>query len=101
MNFATPWRPSLFGNLLAKCTLVQDLEEYDVVPNSRRETEAKWSISSIKREFEGAKEEAKVALQESVIAIWRLREMQADGIRDQVWKDHMVAWMVRHRFLPA
>ena len=37
---------------------------------------------------------AKEALVESAVALMRLRETQKQGIKDQTWRDHVLAWLV-------
>ena len=97
-KFATPWHPKLNGNDLGICSLIQDLEEYGIVPNPHVKSEASWSAKGLRKELEKAPE-AMEALQESAHALWRLKEAMEDGQYDDDWKSHVTAWLVRLQYI--
>ena len=90
----TPWQPTVNGNVLARCLATENLEECKVVPNPRDTAEADWAFPGIREEVERAPE-SREALQECVVAIWRLKIAYEDGAMDEDWQNHVIAWMVR------
>ena len=94
MAFATPWKPTLNGNDLGPCSIIQELVEGRVVPNPRKEGHLDWTWAGYKKEVEKVPE-AKAALSECVTAIWRLQSAEKEGSHDKDWVNHLVAWLVR------
>ena len=66
------------------------------MPSPREMAEADWSLPGVREELERAPEVSE-ALQECVVAIWRLKMAWEDGARDEEWQNHLIAWMVRLR----
>ena len=95
MIFNVGWVPQLNGNALAPCQLIAASIEDGETPQHRNPSEANWSTKGIKSELLAAPDMARGALQETVIAIWRLQKEQEQGDEDEVWKDHLEAWLVR------
>ena len=77
MDYSTPWKPTLRGNRLNSCALTRELEENDERPSFRRSEELVWAPGAFGLQIDdtGA---AKEAIQESVLAIWRLQVVQGD-----------------------
>ena len=97
--FDTPWTPTLRGNALQPCVLIQALVEDEVQPNSRSTGERPWSFAGY-REVVNSVPAAKDAIVESVTAIWRLKTEEEEGgkgesVHSPGWQDHLEAWMVR------
>ena len=95
MIFAINWIPQLRENALPPCHLIASYIEDNETPQFRHEAEKSWSAKGIKAEVEKAPEYARSAIQESVVAIWRLQKEQENGADDKVWMDHLEAWLVR------
>ena len=94
MDYSTPWTPSLNGNTLNACALLKDLTENDERPLFRRTEEKTWTAGAVAPELERAGE-ARDAILESVLVIWRLNMTQEHGDEDQDWQNHLTAWLVR------
>ena len=97
-SFETNWKPALEGNHLPPCVLIAELVEDDIKPDPRNVLERPWSVAGL-REFVDYVPEAKWAIVESVLAIWRLKQREEDGgqvesIDADVWQDHLEAWLV-------
>ena len=97
--FATPWVPQLRGNALRPCPPIEALVEDEVKPDSRKEGERPWSLPGF-REIVNSVPVARAALQECMLAIWRLRATEEeaskpDGEFAELWQDHFEAWTVR------
>ena len=90
----TPWDPALNGKDLQPCLLIQDLVEGRCVPNPHLEEDAPWSLVGLRGQVEKVPE-VKEALVECVVALWRLMSTQEQGVEDDNWRDHLVAWLVR------
>jgi hypothetical protein len=56
---------------------------------------SEWTRKGITKNLEVVPAEAKEAVIESIIAIWRLYQVGEDGPDDSVWEDHLEAWLVR------
>ena len=95
MDYSTPWKPSLRGNRLNPCALTRELEENDERPSFRRLEELVWAPGLFGLQIDNTGM-AKEAIQESVLAIWRLQVVQEEGADDRDWQNHLVAWLVRH-----
>jgi hypothetical protein len=90
-SFSTPWTPSLRGNHLVPCTLLAALGRPD--PSSA--DDSRWTRKALLPELAKVPVEAREAVLESVIAIWRLKKTEEEGPDDPVWEDHLEAWLVR------
>jgi hypothetical protein len=95
VSLNVPWVPSIAGNDLQPCPIIQDLVEDDILPDNRRTSERAWSTKSTKAEVDKASETYRKAIAESIVAIWRLVSREAEGEGDPSWVDHVAAWMVR------
>ena len=101
-SFETNWKPALNGNRLQPCILIAELVDDDIKPDPRNVLERPWSVAGL-REFVGYVPEAKWAIVESVLAIWRLKQREEEGgkVEDadaDAWQDHLEAWLVRGGF---
>ena len=97
MAFATPWQPTLNGNLLQPCDLIHSLVEKNVEPDPRKSQEERWSLAGVRLEI-GKVPEAREALLECVTAIWRLQKTEEDGAESEEWRNHLIAWLVSPQF---
>jgi hypothetical protein len=93
VSFQTDWKPELNGNRLGGCPPIQSLIDDDERPSGRNPHDAKWVPSSYKG-WLGGVPEARSAIVETVLAIWRLRAVEGSGPEDPTWKDHLEAWLV-------
>ena len=92
--FATGWQPQLRGNLLRPCPLLQPLVENDERPSVRNESDRAWLPGSYSSLLAGAPYAAD-GITESVRAVWRLRCTEEGSEKDDLWADHLEAWLVR------
>ena len=90
ISFATGWIPLFQGNILQPCSLIVDLVKLDVHPNTHDEKEKLWTLAVLGEEIEKVPT-ASGALMESVVAIWRLRELGEQEKNDTSWKNHLEA----------
>ena len=90
--FSVPWTPSLDGDILSPLEAIADLVEYGSLPDFR--FSYTWSRKAVQPLLNKAPEVARESLWESVVAIWRLSEV--DKLLDDVsdWADHLEAWLV-------
>ena len=89
-----PWDPELKGRVLDPCHLVTELEEDITRPDLDQDRDSNWWLQAIFTEMDrqsGIEEE----LFETVVALWRLREVHERGPYEASWQDHMEAWLVR------
>ena len=94
MDFSTPWSPTLHGVPLGPCALIEGLIKNRDTPSSRRPDEASWTPGAIESELTAAGE-GRGAIEESVLALWRLKLEEGQGRSDGDWKSHLLAWLVR------
>lgn len=84
-----PWIPSLDGKVLPPCRL------YDAVVDDERapgDADEAWSQMAVYPSLPRAKAPI---IWEAVLAIWRLKEEQKLGMGSVVWRQHLLAWLVR------
>jgi hypothetical protein len=93
--FTTPWVPSLRGVELPICDFTIAMIEQGDRPSSRKETDAAWTMRGCEASIQAGNPLANYALYESVVELWRLREALTDGRADEVYQDHLEAWLVR------
>ena len=97
-SFETDWKPVLEGKQLQPCALTAELVEDDIKPDPRKESERPWTVAGF-REIVKNVPEARGAIAESVLAIWRLKQCEDRGRVESVdvdgWQDHLEAWLVR------
>lgn len=96
MDLSESWIPSLDGEALPPCAEISHLVDLDIRPDPRKESEADWTLKGLNAELKGVHLEAKRALLECVVGVWRLREKQEQGEDNEEWKIHLVAWLARH-----
>jgi len=95
MSSPLPWIPSLNGNVLDPCPLIADLIADDLKPNSRVDSDRRWSMTALGPLLD-ADPEMKAPLWAAVVAIWRLRCSEEEGRNCETWRSHLQAWLVRH-----
>ena len=93
ISFAAGWTPSLRGNALRACSLIADLERFDIRPDARKDSEKAWTLAELGEVMDKAPLASR-ALMESVVAVWRLQGFSEQGEDDESWKDHVEAWLV-------
>ena len=81
------------GNALWACSLVADLERFDIRPDARKDSEKVWTLAELGKVMDKAPLASR-ALMESVVAVWRLQGFSEQGGDDENWKDHVEAWLV-------
>ena len=91
MSFATPWLPVFNNTQLALYPAYADLIEDAAVPVFKEDPE--WSRRSFKALFDTAPQ-VEEALWEVILAIWRLRLVQTEGIKEESWRKLVSAWLV-------
>ena len=90
--FSVPWTPAINGSVLAPLQSIAELVEYDVQPDVR--TAGPWSRKAFDHLLNDAPQSARESLWESVVAIWRLKEVEETSCEDPHWVDHLQAWLV-------
>jgi hypothetical protein len=94
--FKTPWTPSLRENALPPCKLVAPLVKKDVRPDPAVSMHSHWTGEEVMKDLQKVPSEAREAVAESILAIWRLYQVVEDGADDMVWEDHLEAYLVRN-----
>ena len=96
MASSTDWKPSLNGKEL------DPIEAYDALVNEGYRpflrTDPKWAAKAIEPQLTGVPNAAP-AIQESILALWRLKQLEgdlegADGEFESGWQCHVSAWLV-------
>lgn len=88
------WVPRLNNRDLEPCALIEDLVSENNYPDPDSLQDEPWLVTALAPHLDKApliREE----LLESVVAIWRLREVDEQGPNDPIWQDHLEAWLVR------
>ena len=94
MDFSAPWIPSANGNALPMFERLRQVLENDAKPSPR--TDKAWLPSSLSGTIAKAPE-AKGAILDCVLSLWRLKEAapsEGEEEEDEVWRDHVSAWLV-------
>jgi hypothetical protein len=74
--------------------LIKDLMDYDAAPSIRKDAQRLWAGAELEGLLAGTPD-AREAILESLVAIWRLREKEEAGAEDIEWQNHLEAWLVR------
>ena len=90
--FSVPWTPWLDGHVLAPLESIANLVDYNSLPDFRYNHS--WSLKVVHPLLNKAPEVAREALWESVVAIWRLSEVDDTAHGDSNWADYLEAWLV-------
>ena len=93
--FSTPWVPFLGNRELPDTPITLDLIVDQVRPTSRRPEDVAWTNKGCESELQGASSSARPALEETIVALWRMRGTLEDGRGDELYLDHLEAWLVR------
>ena len=94
ISLAMVWDPELKGCVLDPCQLITDLVENSIRPDLHDGSDSDWTLQAISSELDrapGVKEE----IFETIVALWRLRQVHEGGPYEASWQDHMEAWLVR------
>jgi len=96
MAFSTGWKPSVGGEELAPFAAYADLVDDDARPYSQRDPD--WATRNIRAQL-GAVPIAVPAIQESVVGLWRLKQLEEkleDASEQFVsdWQQYVSAWLV-------
>lgn len=92
---ATAWTPVLRGRRLEPCKLISHLVKSERVPEAKNVKDIPWTVKSISAELQGAPA-IREQLIDSVVGIWRLREVEQESPFDTIWQDHLEAWLASH-----
>ena len=97
---AVPWVPNVNNKPLSRLEAYEEIREEGVVPNSFQHSS--WTEKTHNLLLVNVPE-GRDALWECVLAIWRLRLVKGDGPPGEIWKLHVVAWLVspRNSCIPA
>ena len=90
-----PWAPTLRGNQILACPVVADLIADQATPKRYMPNDARWAMSNLQTEMEGVTADGKAALEEGVVALWRLKVVEELGGNCKAWQDQVEAWLVR------
>lgn len=96
MAFSTGWKPSLDGKELSPFAAYDALVDEGERPFSRSDPE--WAAKTVQPQLGGVPSAAP-ALQESILALWRLKQLEGD-LGDaakqfvDAWQQHALAWLV-------
>ena len=97
MSSPPPWIPTLNGKVLDLCPLIADLIADDLKPNSRVDSDRRWSMTALGPLLD-VDPEIKAPLWAAVVAIWRLKCSEEEGRSCEIWRSHLQAWLVCHTF---
>ena len=89
-----PWDPELKGRLLDPCESIADMVEEKCYPDYDVDKERDWTIDAISAELDGAPGISEELI-ESIVALWRLKEVEEADKCQPSWQDHLEAWLVR------
>ena len=88
----TPWTPVLDEQKCAPYAAYDAIVEEEAIPNAI--DNPGWDLESLEPEF-AKMPNAKDALWEGVLALWRLNLVAEGGTHDETWRKLVSAWLVR------
>lgn len=96
MASLTDWKPSLDGEELTPLAAYDALVDEGDRPFLR--TDPDWAAKTIQPQLAGIPNAA-LAIQESILALWRLKQLEGDlegaeGEFKSRWQQHVSAWLV-------
>jgi hypothetical protein len=91
MAFNTPWRTTFGGVALPSYPVYDYLVREDASPTP--EKYPTWARTNLTGEL-GRVIEAREALWETVLALWRLSRDEEEGPKGDIWPKYVSAWMV-------
>lgn len=94
---AKRWTPILNYRVLGPCPSISKLVSNRIRPVPGTTKDKAWTVQAIFPELDMAPA-IEDELLESVVAIWRLREVQEESWDDLSWHDHLEAWLVRRDY---
>jgi len=95
MKLRTPWVPEYKGNVLQPLNRLAPVFENNEVPTAKHYPT--WVRSAV-REGASSNLKAENTLWESVLGLWRLGQVESseeDDGEDELWTEHIRAWLVR------
>ena len=101
MDASSPWVPTLSGKVLPALSRIEELVENEQKPSPDKDED--WSKSNIKKILAG-NPDAIEPMWECVVGLWRLRRTKPsedDEEDDDLWRQHVSAWLVRRDKLIA
>jgi hypothetical protein len=90
-DLSVPWRPRLDGALVPILKILAEFVRNKTEPSPN--DDPGWVPSALSLLLEDSAP-VKSALIESLTAIWRLKQVEDEGIYDDIWVKHVAAWMV-------
>jgi hypothetical protein len=89
---STPWTPTLDRRKCTPYALYAIAVDEDAMPNAI--DDPTWTMEALESELE-ATPDGKDALWEGILALWRLKLCEEEGINHESWQNLVSAWMVR------
>ena len=95
MKIVSPWVPAFNGKLIPPLKRLVPILANDESPTSKHSP--LWTRSLVRKRA-GSDPEAEEPLWETVLALWRLSQVECcdtDDGEDDLWTQHVRAWLVR------
>lgn len=95
MDFATPWIPTLNGQHVRSFTLLDFSARVNTSPETKAPRDDAWTVEAQQVALRSVAKAPRAALLETVLWLWRLKELEGFGSEDPLWGDMVEAWLVR------
>jgi len=93
MDFLPHWIPTFDNEEVPECELVAALEDSNRTPSFSDANERPWSSTSWAGVL-AAYGSSRPALEECLVALWRLHLTEFEGKSDPTWQLQVAAWLV-------
>lgn len=95
MDFSTPWTPILNGEEVRSLTFLDFAAKMKTKPESVAPRDATWTVEAQRPFLRNVLGAPRDAVLETVLLLWRLKQMDSLGSEGSRWGDMVEAWLVR------
>ena len=93
VDFKSGWVPAIGGEELAPCKLIERIVQDCLLPSPLVPKDRPWT-RVVLNSYLNRHLESKEAVWEAIVALWRLKSVQEDGVFAASWRQHVLAWIV-------
>lgn len=97
MNYSVPWTPQLKGKVLQPTEGLVFAGRFQTAPKKKDLPDVSWSVESQAGELESVADAPRESLLETVLHLWRLKELEGEEGKTEGWRNYLEAWLVRRK----